>query len=127
MNVVTNEITKTNDAIYNIIGEYPTIIRYPYGSSNEQIREIGNLPTILWSIDTLDWKYRDENRIANEIVENAEDGAVILLHDLYDTSVDGALMAMEQLKDEYAFVTIEEMSLIKQIQLDSSKVYRKFK
>jgi len=125
--VVVDEINNTSIAINNIIGEYPTVIRYPYGSSNEKIRKIGNLPTMYWSIDTLDWKYRDEERIANEIIENAEDGAIILLHDLYDTSVDGALLAMEQLSDEYAFVTIEEMALIKQIELDSTKVYRKIK
>lgn len=127
LNIVSDEIIKTNNEIYNIIGEYPTLIRYPYGSSNEKIREIGNLPSILWSIDTLDWKYRDENRIAKEIIENAEDGSIILLHDLYETSVDGALIAMEYLKDEYAFVTIEEMSLIKQIELESTKTYRKLK
>ena len=123
--VVIDEINKTSIAINDIIGEYPTIIRYPYGSSNEKIRKIGNLPTIYWSIDTLDWKYRDENRIAKEIIDNAKDGEIILLHDLYETSVDGALMAMEYLSDEYAFVTIEELALIKQIELDSTKVYRK--
>lgn len=123
---ISNEISSTNEAIYNIIGEYPTIIRTPYGNTNSQIKEIGNLPTILWSVDTLDWKYRNAEKIANKIIENAEDGAIILLHDLYSTSVEGALIAMEKLSDEYAFVTIEEMIILKNIDVDISKTYYKF-
>ncbi|MBO5095823.1 MAG: polysaccharide deacetylase family protein [Bacilli bacterium] len=126
-NVIINEVNKTNVAINNIIGQYPTLIRYPYGSSNEKVRKLGNLPTISWDVDTLDWKYRDSNKIAKKIIDNAHDGAIVLLHDLYETSVDGALLAMEYLSDEYAFVTIEEMALLKQVQLDSTKVYRNFK
>lgn len=125
--VITNEIVNTNNAIYNIIGEYPTLIRPPYGNTNKKIKSIGNMPTILWNIDTLDWKYRNSERIANEIINNAEDGAIVLLHDIYPTSVEGALMAMEALKEEYVFVTIEEMMILKNIQIDITKSYYKFK
>lgn len=79
---------------------------------------------ILWDLDTEDWKYKDPERIANYIVENAHDGAIVLLHDLYETSVDGALLAMERLEKEgYAFVTIEEMAIIKNIDLEKDKNY----
>jgi len=125
--VVSSEINKTNESIYNVIGEYPVIMRPPYGSTSDRVKQLVNLPTISWNIDTLDWKYRDAERIANTIINNAEDGAVILLHDLYSTSVDGALLAMEQLKDEYAFVTIEEMAAIKGVELDKLKTYYNFK
>lgn len=79
---------------------------------------------ILWDLDTEDWKYKDKDRIANYIVDNAHDGAIVLLHDLYETSVDGALLAMERLEKEgYAFVTIEELALLKNIKLDKTKSY----
>lgn len=125
--IVEKEIKDTSLAIYNVIGENPELIRTPYGSTNNRIKEIASLPMISWDIDTLDWKYRNENRIANTIVNKAHDGAIVLLHDLYPTSVKGALMAMEELKDEYAFVTIEEMMILKNVQIDLFKTYYSFK
>ena len=69
---------------------------------------------VLWNVDTLDWKYKNKKRICNTIVKSAHDGAIILLHDVYKSSVEGALMAMEILsKQGYAFVTIDEMMQIK--------------
>ena len=79
---------------------------------------------IQWGIDTLDWKYKDSTRIKNEIVSNAHDGAIVLLHDLYMTSVEGALLAMDELsKEGYAFVTIDELAEIKDIELDTTTSY----
>ena len=82
--------------------------------------------TILWNIDTEDWKYKDAQKIKDNILNHAHDGAIILLHDIYNTSVEGALLAMEELKDEYAFVTIDEMIELKNIQLDKNKSYFNF-
>ena len=85
------------------------------------------MPIILWNIDTLDWKYKDKDKIAKTIIDNAKDGSVILLHDLYQSSVEGALLAMQELyNDGYAFVTIDEMCILKGITLENS-VYRNFK
>ena len=111
---VINEIKKTNDAIRNVVNSETLYLRPPYGNINSNIKTISNMYTILWDLDTEDWKYKDANRIANYIVENAHDGAIVLLHDLYETSVDGALLAMEKLQNEgYAFVTVEEMANLK--------------
>ena len=53
-------------------------------------------------------------------------GAIILLHDIYMTSIEGALLAMEELQDEYAFVTIDEMIELKGITLDKNRSYFNF-
>ena len=79
---------------------------------------------ILWDLDTEDWRYKDKNKIAKYIIDNAHDGGIILLHDLYETSIDGALLAMEELsKNGYAFVTIEEMATLKGITLNTASNY----
>ena len=125
---VMDEIKKTNDAIKNITGSETIYLRPPYGNINSDIKNISNMYTILWDLDTEDWKYKDKDRIADYIVSNAHDGAIVLLHDLYETSVDGALLAMERLEKEgYAFVTIDEMIKIKDIQLDINKNYYQIK
>ena len=125
---VMDEIKKTNETIKNITGSEAIYLRPPYGNINSDIKNISNMYTILWDLDTEDWKYKDKDRIADYIVSNAHDGAIVLLHDLYETSVDGALLAMERLEKEgYAFVTIDEMIKIKDIQLDINKNYYQIK
>lgn len=125
---VMDEIKKTNETIKNITGSETIYLRPPYGNINSDIKNISNMYTILWDLDTEDWKYKDKDRIADYIVSNAHDGAIVLLHDLYETSVDGALLAMERLEKEgYAFVTIDEMIKIKDIQLDINKNYYQLK
>ena len=107
---VMDEIKKTNETIKNITGSETIYLRPPYGNINSDIKNISNMYTILWDLDTEDWKNKDKDRIADYIVSNAHDGSIVLLHDLYETSVDGALLAMERLEKEgYAFVTIDEM------------------
>lgn len=125
---IMDEIKKTNETIKNITGSETIYLRPPYGNINSNIKKLSNMYTILWDLDTEDWKYKDKNRIADYIVSNAHDGAIVLLHDLYETSVDGALLAMERLEKEgYAFVTIDEMIKIKNIQLDINKSYYQIK
>ena len=125
---VMDEIKKTNETIKNITGSETIYLRPPYGNINSDIKNISNMYTILWNLDTEDWKNKDKDRIADYIVSNAHDGSIVLLHDLYETSVDGALLAMERLEKEgYAFVTIDEMIKIKDIQLDINKNYYQIK
>lgn len=124
---VYQEIQKTNQAIYQITETWPKYLRPPYGNTNDQIKKNSGLNTILWSIDTEDWKYRDRSKVAQAILKNAEDGDIILLHDLYQSSVEGALLAMDELKKQnYEFVTIEEMIQLRGINLDSTKSYYSF-
>ncbi len=121
------EIKETNQAIENIIGEKPTLLRPPYGNINEETKKISNMHIIEWGIDTLDWKTKDKELIAKRIVDNAYDGAIVLLHDIYEPSVEGALLAMERLEQEgYAFVTISEMAQLKNVELDYTTLYRQF-
>ena len=125
---ITKEIEKTNEAIYNVIGTKPTIIRVPYGNINKKIRSISNMNHILWNVDTLDWKYKNSNRVYKEIIKHAEDGNIILLHDIFKTSVNGVLKVIDELKKQgYEFVTIDEMVYLKNIKLDKSKTYFNFK
>lgn len=121
------EITKTNEVIESLIGFTPRFLRPPYGNIKSKIKEESNMYTILWSIDSLDWKTKNAKKIAQKIVDNAKDGAIILLHDIYMTSVNGAILAMEQLKSEgYAFVSLDEMIELKNIRLNSLKTYHSF-
>lgn len=121
------EIVDTNQLLESILGSKINFIRPPYGNIDDKMKKNSNMYTILWSIDPEDWKYKNANKIAKKIVKHAHDGAIVLLHDIYMSSIDGALKAMEILKDEgYAFVSIEEMIKLKGVNLDIFKTYYSF-
>lgn len=121
------EINNTNNVIYEVIGKEPELLRPPYGNINADIKSIANMHIINWDVDTEDWKLKDRNRIKDKILEDAHDGAIVLLHDIYKESVEGALLAMEELeKENYAFVTIEEMVQLRGVNLDFDTTYYNF-
>ena len=84
-------------AIEKVAGVAPTVWRPPYGDSTEELRIAAGIPTVLWNIDTLDWKYKDANRVAREIINGASDGNIILVHEIYRTTVDGIKIALDKL------------------------------
>lgn len=124
---IKNEIEKTNEAINDVIGVKPSVIRVPYGNINTKIKNIANMYHILWNVDTLDWKYKNTNTVYKKIIKNAKDGNIILLHDIFKTSVNAAIKAIDELKKQgYEFVTIEEMAYLKSVDLDKTKTYFNF-
>lgn len=93
-----------------LIGPADFMLRPPYGFADETLRANAQAPIICWSVDTEDWKHRDPDRILQVCLDQAEDGAILLLHDIYDTSVQAALRAVDALLEEgYTFVTVEEL------------------
>ncbi len=121
-----DEIENTNEVIEEITGTKPRFLRPPYGNLNNEVKGKSGMNTILWNIDTEDWKKKNADKIAEHIIKNAHDGAIILLHDIYTYSIDGALKAMDELKDEYAFVSLDEMIALKGQNLEILKTYYGF-
>lgn len=107
---IKEEIDDAADAIYQAIGDYPTVVRTPYGNANSKVMEIINGPMIKWSVDTLDWKSRNAQAVKKELVENVKDGDVILLHEIYESSYEGLKLAIGELAAKgYQFVTVSEL------------------
>ncbi|MEE3450193.1 MAG: polysaccharide deacetylase family protein [Acutalibacteraceae bacterium] len=105
-----NEIDVTDSIITNICGKTPTAFRPPYGSFSSYMAASINKTFTVWSVDTLDWQTRNAVSVKNAMVDQCRDGKIILLHDLYKTSVDGALAAIDVLQSEgYVFVTVDEL------------------
>lgn len=104
------QINATNQKIFDITGQMPTYIRPPYGSWSEELECIIPMTVALWDVDTLDWKLQNKNQIVRHVLKHADDGAVILMHDVYETSVDAALEIIDTLtKEGYNFVTVDEL------------------
>ena len=91
------EIEEGAKAIEDVAGVPPTVWRPPYGDSTEELRIAAGMPTVLWNIDTLDWKYKDADRVANEILNGASNGNIILVHEIYKTTLEGIKKAVDKL------------------------------
>ncbi len=104
------EIWKTNTAIYDITEEMPCYIRPPFGEWNEDLSCAVDMNVVMWDVDPQDWKYKNAAQITQHVVNHVEDGDIILLHDVYKTSVEAALQIIDILSEEgYEFVTVEEL------------------
>lgn len=124
---IQDEINKTKTAVCDVVGADvgTMLLRPPGGSYNDTVLSNAGGPVILWSVDTKDWKYRDADAVKNNILANAHDGAVILLHDLYPTSIQGAVAAIDELQQQgYTFVTVSELFRRKGITLENDFVYK---
>lgn len=125
VNAALREMTGTDGVLYDLTGGgSPFYYRVPYGNSTSALREKFSSPVVLWSVDTLDWKYKDAAQVARNIKEDIKDGSIILLHDIFSTSVEGALMAIDDLQREgYEFVTVNELYRRRGAQMEAGKVY----
>ena len=121
---IADEISRTQDYITAAGGDNPAYIRPPYGNANKTVRAQAPSPLINWSVDPEDWKYRDSETVRQNIEAGVFDGAIILVHDIYRTSVDGALAAIDDLLAEgYEFVTVQELLLRRGITPEAATVY----
>ena len=104
------EIEQTEEIIRSITGSRPEYLRPPYGAWNEQLECRVNLTPVLWNVDSLDWKLQNTERIVRQVEKDVKSGDIILMHDIFKTSVEAALRIVDDLqKQGYEFVTVEEI------------------
>ena len=121
----TADINEAKSTLNSILGHDPSYTRPPYGNNNDAIRSAMGTPVILWSVDTLDWKYKNTESIVSIALSQVHDGAVILMHDIHPTSVEAVPVLIDELrKAGYEFVTIKELAEIKGIKLSAGGLYR---
>ena len=104
------EITMTNEKIREITGKEVNFIRPPYGSWDKRYETELNMFPVLWDVDPLDWCTENVDAVVKNIVTKTKENDIILLHDMYPSSVTAALQAVDILKEQgYEFVTVEEI------------------
>ncbi|MFJ7736503.1 polysaccharide deacetylase family protein [Lysinibacillus sp. NPDC097287] len=107
---VKQEVDYTSNAIYKAIGQNPTVFRPPYGATSNQVRSVISMPTILWSVDTLDWKHRNADKLLSYVKASAKDGSIILMHDIHQSTANGLENVILYLqKQGYELVTVSEI------------------
>ncbi len=63
-----------------------------------------------WSLDTEDWKYRNADHVYKAVMNNVQDGDIILMHEIYPSTAEAVeRMVPELVKKGYQLVTCEEL------------------
>lgn len=107
---VCQAVEQTEEIIGDITGSRPQYLRPPYGDWNESLECRMNLTTVFWSVDSLDWKLKNTPGIVRRVEKDVKEGDIILMHDIFPTSVDAALQLIDRLQEKgYRFVTVDEM------------------
>ena len=124
---ISSEIARVDQQLVDLTGQGASVVRPPYGSVNDTVKATIGTPMILWSIDTLDWKTLDSQSTVDEVMNNVQDGSIVLMHDIYSTSVDAAEILIPQLiEDGYELVTIHELASVHGIELQTGITYGDF-
>lgn len=79
----TDQIVQTNHVIEAIIGKTPKYFAPPSGSYTNDVVEVADelhMETILWTVDTIDWRNPSVSVMINRVITNIHPGAMILMH-----------------------------------------------
>ncbi|MBQ2926519.1 MAG: peptidoglycan N-acetylglucosamine deacetylase A, partial [Ruminiclostridium sp.] len=67
---------------------------------------------------------QDPDRIVQTILAETRDGSIILMHDIFPTSVEAALLCVDALMAEgFRFVTLEELFFLRGVTPENGQVY----
>ncbi|WP_100373158.1 polysaccharide deacetylase family protein [Bacillus sp. FJAT-45037] len=87
---MNEEFKKTNDVILATLDVTPKWFAPPSGSFSQtvvdQAREHGMM-TILWSVDTVDWRKPAPDEMVNRVLEKMHSGAMVLMHPTEPTAI----------------------------------------
>ena len=110
-NGIRAELSKTNAEFERVLGHKPTLLRPPYGACNATVKQTCDQYLIGWSVDTLDWQSRNADKIINIVKsEKSLNGDVILMHSLYESTVQATEKLVPWLISEgYQLVTVSEL------------------
>lgn len=111
-------IRKCDYMVEETVQVAPTVFRPPGGNRTGEIASaVGNLglPMIIWSIDPLDYSTKDADNTFNVVMEKAQDGDIVLMHDTYSETADAAERLIPALIEKgFQLVTVSEMAQAKQ-------------
>lgn len=127
---IKNEVKCVNSIIEKYTGHEAALLRPPYGAGihNKKVINSVRMPMIYWSVDTMDWKTRSRKATVKSVMNNAQEGDIVLMHDIHDWSVDAAKEVIPKLiKKGYQLVTVSELAAARGIKMEDGVTYFDFK
>lgn len=98
---VKDQLQRTHEVIKQETGVNVTLFRPPFGGFTVNQRNWAHstwgYQTILWDVDSLDWKHRTPAKTQAIVLANARPGSIILCHDIHKTTVDAMPATLDAL------------------------------
>ena len=121
--VYKSELDKTASAIKKLQPSADIRLLRPVGGKISDVRvKESKYSVIMWSVDSEDWKYKYKSgddsaakkekvdAIVNRVMAGVDDGSIILMHDIYESTYDAAKILIERLHSEgYEIVSVSEL------------------
>lgn len=124
---VLSEVNRTGQAVANVLGGQPFMVRPPYGAYNQTVLNTLKMPLVLWSVDPDDWKDRDADIVYQRVMSHAHPGAIILSHDLYPTTAAAYQRIIPDLINQgYTLVTVSNLEGIDPANLTPDVYFGKY-
>lgn len=121
---IRDEIDTTNSLVKKYTGITPKIVRAPGGSTDSYSMQAVNMPFIYWSIDTRDWESRSASSVISIVKSSVEDGDIILMHDIYDSTAEASEVLIPWLINQgYQLVTVSELMEYRGIRMQNAVSY----
>jgi peptidoglycan/xylan/chitin deacetylase (PgdA/CDA1 family) len=113
VNEIVTEWQACQDVVKDITGETMRFCRPPGGDYDKEVIEAAmmlGLTTVLWTDDPGDYAKPGAKTIEMRVLDTVNDGAIILLHDGVQQTVDVLPQIIERLQARgFRFVTVEQM------------------
>jgi peptidoglycan-N-acetylglucosamine deacetylase len=113
-----NQIEKTNQVIKATLDISPKWFAPPSGSFNQATIDIAhslNMYTILWTVDTVDWKHPNPSEMVQRVVSSVGPGSMILMHPT-DSTAEGLSQLILDIENRgYKLGTVSDMMSEKRI------------
>ena len=127
---IADQIERTRQIIYEIIGVSPALFRAPYGNLNNKVIKYIDEYIINWNIDSEDWKtsVSIEDVINVNVIPNLKNGSILLVHTNVPREVEISKIIIPMIKEMgYELGSISEVAEYENVQLEKGKTYYKIK
>ena len=103
------EVTMTCNKIYDTAGICTSFVRPPFGEWKKNLDFDITMIPVSWNVDSLDWTTENVEKTVKRVVKDAQEGDIILMHDIYASSVEAALRIVDILQEKGCkFFTVDE-------------------
>ncbi|ASA19805.1 polysaccharide deacetylase family protein [Paenibacillus donghaensis] len=125
---IHTEISTTNQAIRDLTGITPVLMRPPYGATSAQVKkeiEAAGLVQALWNVDTLDWTGHSVSAILQIVKANPGSKLNVLMHSgggNRENTVKALPEIIKYYKEQgYTFVTMPQLYNVKESNVSSTE------
>ncbi len=121
---IRQEVGQTDQLLREILGPGEYWVRPPYGGVDGTVNAAVTVPMVKWSVDPRDWESLNADQVVQAVLGAVRPNSIILLHDIYPTSVEAALRLVDRLRQEgYQLVTVRELLALNGITPETGVLY----